>query len=117
MAERRLIHEIVEAVVPDLVEDAVVPRGVEWGDCLREDVELDPILELGDERLAVIGDAAARGWKRGEQRDPHRQRTNSTESVPSDTGTLIRSGVRAGSRAKKTSALTSDRAPFTETTT
>ena len=100
MPQRRLVDEIVIAVVADLVERDIEARRIEG--LLRRSEKTSRSTSgcrRFDQRFGIIGDPAARRRQRREKRHAHSQRTSSSETVPTLTGILISSGVRAASRA------------------
>ncbi len=99
MPQRRLINEIVKAVIADVVEDRVEARGIERLIGAGENLQIHQRPQRFDQCFGIIGDPAPRGRQRGEIRHTHRQRTSSKVKAPRLSGILIWSGVRAASRA------------------
>ena len=99
MAQRGLVHETVMAVVAHVVQRDIEARRIESLAGAGKHFQLHQRLEAFDQRFGIIGDPAARGRQRRKERHAHFQRTSSSETVPTLTGILISSGVRAASRA------------------
>ena len=99
MPQRGLVDETVVAVVADVVERDIEARRVEGLPRTGENFQVHQRLQAVDQGFGIIGDPAARRRQRGEKRHAHSQRTSSSETVPTVTGILISSGVRAASRA------------------